>query len=173
MLEEVQIELSKFAKQIIKESRRNLTRKGKNFSRDLYNSLSYDLDVHRNSFSLSFYMADYGAFVDEGVRGNKSSQRAPQSPYRFGTGTGKKGGLTKGIDKWVRGKGIQFRKKDGKFMSYSSTAFLIRRSIWNKGIKPSMFFTRPFENAFKNLPDELIEKFGLDIDELIESTLNA
>jgi len=36
-----------------------------------------------------------------------------------------------------------------------------------------MFFTKPFENAFKNLPDEIIQKFNLDIDELIESSLNT
>jgi hypothetical protein len=117
-------------------------------------------------------MEEYGTFVDKGVKGAKSSQRAPRSPYRFGSGRGKKGGLTKGIDKWVKRKGIQFRdKKTGRFMSYKSTAFLIRRSIYNKGIKPSMFFTKPFENAFKRLPDEIVEKFGLEVDEFLEHAL--
>ena len=42
--------------------------------------------------SLSFEMADYGKFKDRGVRGKSSSAKAPNSPYRFGTGSGKKGG---------------------------------------------------------------------------------
>ncbi|QGG54159.1 hypothetical protein [Lysinibacillus pakistanensis] len=83
-----------------------------------------------------------------------------------------KGGLTKGIDKWVRRKGIQFRdRKTGQYMSYNSTAFLITRSIYNKGIALSLFFTKPFENAFKRLPNEVVEKFGLEVDELIQHAL--
>ena len=106
------------------------------------------------------------------MRGKRSSQRAPKSPFRFGSGTGKKGGLTHGIDKWVRQKNIQFKdKRSGRFLSYKSTAFLISRSIYNKGIKPSMFFTKPFENAFKRLPDEVVEKFGLEVDEFMKHAL--
>jgi hypothetical protein len=56
-------------------------------------------------------------------------------------------------------------------MSYQSTAYLITRSIWNKGIKPSLFFTKPFEQAFKKLPNELIEKFGLDVEDFLAYTL--
>jgi len=75
---------------------------------------------------------------------------------------------------WVKRKGFQWNdKKTGRFMSHKSMGFLIAKSIYHKGITPSMFFTRPFEDAFKNLPDEIIEKFNLDIDELIESSLNT
>ena len=171
--EETQIALSKFARAVIKQSRTNLSRKGKRNTSDLYHSLDYDLNVSKNSFSLQFFMQDYGAFVDEGVRGKKSSRKAPRSPFRFGTGSGKKGGLTKGIEKWVKNKGLQFRDDRGKFLSHKSTAFIITRSIYQTGIKPSLFFTKPFENEFKKLPDELIEKFGLDIDEFLESALNG
>jgi len=171
-MNEVKDALNKFAKGVVLQSKRNLTKGGKKASGSLHRSIKSDLNVSKNSFSLSFLMEEYGVFVDKGVRGAKSSQRAPRSPYRFGSGRGKKGGLTKGIDKWVKRKGIQFRdKKTGRFMSYKSTAFLIRRSIYNKGIKPSMFFTKPFENAFKRLPDEIVEKFGLEVDEFLEHAL--
>lgn len=36
--------------------------------------------------------------------------------------------------------------------------------------KPSLFFTKPFETAFKKLPDELVEKFGLDAINLFKET---
>jgi hypothetical protein len=35
-----------------------------------------------------------------------------------------------------------------------------------------MFFTKPFEAAFKRLPDDLIEKFGLDIEDFLKFTTN-
>jgi len=56
-------------------------------------------------------------------------------------------------------------------MSYQNTAFLITRSIYHKGIKPSLFFTKPFEKAFNNLPKELEKTFALDIEDFFEYSL--
>jgi hypothetical protein len=46
------------------------------------------------------------------------------------------------------------------------------RSVFKYGIKPSLFFTKPFEKAFKKLPDVLIDKYGLDAETLLNSILN-
>ena len=64
---------NKFAKYVIQQSRSNLTKQKKNSSSSLYKSLGYDLKVTDKSFSLEFFMEDYGAFVDQGVQGSKSS----------------------------------------------------------------------------------------------------
>jgi len=79
--------------------------------------------------------------------------------------------LTKGIDAWVQRKRFQFKDKKGKFLSYQSTAFIIRRSIWFTGIRTTNFFERPFELAFKRLPDELIKAYGLTVDKLLKTSL--
>jgi len=50
--------------------------------------------------------------------------------------------------------------------------FLIARSIFRKGIKPSLFFTKAFEGGYKKLPDELIKKYGLDMEELTLEALD-
>ena len=170
-LDETREALNKFAKYVVQQSRSNLTKSDKNVSKELYNSLGYDLNVSKNSFSLSLLMEDYGMFQDKGVKGKTSSAKAPNSPFKFGSGTGKKGGLTNGIDKWVRRRRFQFRDKKGRFMSYQSTAFLITRSIYNKGIKPSMFFTKPFEKAFKGLNEELIKAYALDLEKFMATTI--
>lgn len=168
----VGLELDKFGKYIVQQSRTNLSKKKKKDRGNLYNSISYDLKVNKNSFELSFLMEDYGKFIDKGVKGVSSSLKAPNSPYQFGTGTGRKGGLTSGIDGWVQRKRFQFRdKQTGKFMSYKQTSFLIMRSIWNKGLETTNFFTRPFELAFKKLPDDLIETYGLTVDKLLKTSL--
>ena len=170
-LEETREALNKFAKYVVQQSRSNLTKSDKNVSKELYNSIGYDLTVSKNSFGLDLVMQDYGMFQDKGVKGKTSSSKAPNSPFQFGSGTGKKGGLTNGIDKWVRRKRFQFRDKKGRFMSYQSTAFLITRSIYNKGIKPSMFFTKPFEKAFKGLNEELIKAYALDVEKFMATTI--
>lgn len=165
--------LNAFAKYVIQQSRSNLTKQNKNVDKKLYDSLDKEIEVGANSFRMAFLMEDYGAFQDKGVQGKTSSTKAPNSPFKFGSGTGKKGGLTQGISKWVRQKRIQFKdRKTGKFLSYQSTSFLITRSVYNKGIKPSLFFTKPFEKAFERLPDELVEAYGLDVEEFLQFTIN-
>ena len=173
MLSNVEKELKNFAKYVVTKARMNLRSSDKNSSGKLAKSLDSDVKVSKNSFQLSFMMEDYGVFQDKGVRGKSSSAKAPNSPFRFGTGTGKKGGLSEGINKWVKRKRFQFRdRKSGKFLSYDSTAFLISRSIYHKGIAPSMFFTKPFEKAFKNLDKDLIEAYKLDVEALIKNSIN-
>jgi hypothetical protein len=176
MLEEVQRELSKFGRAVIKQSRSNLTRLNRNDTKDLYSSLDFDLKVHKNSFSFSFYMMEYGAFVDEGVRGANPSavkngkQKGGNSPYRFKN----KRPPMQPLADWAKRKNIRLRTKDGKFAkgNYKSIGFILQKRIWAQGMKPTLFFTKPFEQAFSKLPDEILEKFGLDIDEFIEQTLN-
>jgi len=173
MLSNVEKELKNFAKYVVTRSRMNLRSSDKNSSGKLAKSLDSDVKVSKNSFQLSFMMEDYGVFQDKGVRGKSSSAKAPNSPFRFGTGTGKKGGLSEGINKWVKRKRFQFKdRKSGRFLSYDSTAFLISRSIYHKGIAPSMFFTKPFEKAFKNLDKDLIEAYKLDVEALIKNSIN-
>jgi hypothetical protein len=173
MLSNVEKELKNFAKYVVTKSRMNLRSSDKNSSGSLSKSLDSDVKVSKNSFQLAFIMEEYGVYQDKGVRGKSSSSKAPNSPFKFGTGTGRKGGLTEGINKWVKRKRFQFRdKKSGKFLSYDSTAFLISRSIYHKGIAPSLFFTKPFEKAFKGLNKDLVEAYKLDVEALMKNSIN-
>ena len=40
--------------------------------------------------------------------------------------------------------------------------FALQKVIFHQGIKPSLFFTKPFEAGFKRLPEDLVEAYGLD-----------
>ena len=51
-------------------------------------------------------------------------------------------------------------------------AFATAKTVYHQGIKSSLFFTKPFEAAFSRLPQELIEAYGLDIEDFLEFTLN-
>ena len=164
--------LEKFSKYVVSQSRANLTRKNMKNSSKLYNSIKGYVEASRNSFSLAFEMEDYGKFQDKGVRGAASSQRAPNSPYRFGSDTGKKGGLTNSIRAWVQQKRIQFRDlESGKFMSYEATSKLIARAIYMKGLYPTNFFSGPFEKGYQKLPEELIKAYNLDLESFLKYTI--
>lgn len=169
---ETDLAIQRFRDYVIQQSRSNLTKSGHNNTSSLYNSLKGEIVSDKNYTIVGFQMNDYGTFVDQGVRGKTSSDKAPNSPYKFGTGTGRKGGLTEGIQKWVQQKGFQFRDKQGKFLSYKSTAYLITRSIFHKGIKPSLFFTKPFEAGYKKFIDtDIMVAFGKDIDTMVDYNL--
>lgn len=167
MLKNVQQELNRFAKYVITQSKANLTRGKKNSSKTLYNSLDYDINVSPNSFSLSFLMEDYGVFQDKGVSGIKKKYN---TPYSY---TNKMPPPSK-MDKWIVRKGLKgVRGKDGKFISRKSLQFMIARSIYNNGIKPSLFFTNPFKKAFTNLDKDIIKAYQLDVEELLKFTTNG
>ena len=165
MLANVKEELNRFAKYVISQSRANLTRGKKNSSKDLYNSLDSEVKVSKNSFELSFLMEEYGVYQDKGVSGVKKKY---STPYSYTT----KMPPPSKMDKWIVKKGIAPRDKNGKFISRKSLQFMIARSIFNNGIKPSLFFTKPFEKAFKNLNKDLVEAYKLDVEQLMKNTIN-
>lgn len=167
--EKLQDTLQKYAKYVIQQSRTNLTKDGKGAG-NLYKSLNYNIETEVGAFLLEFLMEDYGKYVDRGVRGKTSTYpetASAQSKFQYGTGTGKKGGLRKGIREWLGKKRFQFRDTKGRFMSYDTMTFLISRSIYNKGLKANLFFTKPLERGLDRLGDDLINSMILDIEQQI------
>jgi hypothetical protein len=163
MLNNVKDSLNKFAKYVVQQSRSNLTKGKKNISKSLYNSIDYDLTVSPNSFSLSFIMDEYGMYQDKGVSG---TEKKYNTPFKY---TNKMPPI-KPLADWAKFKNIRLRDAKGKFAkgNYKTIGFLISRSIYRKGIKPSLFFTKPFERSFKNLPEEVVKAFALEIENLLD-----
>lgn len=165
--------IKRYRDYVIQQSRSNLSKSRKNNTKELYNSLKGEIVSEKDYTIVGFKMADYGMFQDQGVKGKSSSSKAPNSPFKFGSKSGVKGGLTNGIERWVKQKGIQFRdKKSGKFISYQSTAFIITRSIYQTGLRPSLFFTKPFAAGKKKYIDgEIGQAFAMDIDYIVDYEL--
>ena len=161
---EQQVILEQFRDYVIKQARTNLSRLKKNSSRKLYDSIKGEIKAMPNSLRLYFDMADYGFFQDKGVSGTKVKHNTPFSYTN-------KMPPPKAFDKWIVKKGIAPRKKDGKFTTRKGLQFAISRSIFEKGIKPSLFFTKPFEKAFKNLPNEMIQAYGLEAEETFDTIM--
>ena len=145
--------LEKFGKYLVKESRKNLTRKNKNNTKRLYDSLDYEVKVMPNSMTFDFLMEEYGEWVD---KGRKAGKMPPQ----------------KEILKWVSQRRIQFRDNRGRFKTYESTAWAIAKSIKKRGIPATNFYSRPFNLGFKKLPTAVQEAYALDVEEFLEYTIN-
>ncbi len=166
--------LNNFGKFVIQQARSRLTKGNKNVNKKLYNSLEYLPFKTGDAIGVKFFMEKYGIFQDQGVRGANSyyaDETTSGSPYKFKSKGGKRG--LKGMPPpsafadFIKRKGIKGRDKKGRFITNKSLQFLIARSVFQKGIKASMFFTKPFNQAFDKLPEELQENFVKDIENII------
>ena len=165
--------LRDFGKRVVSRARANLTRQKKSVSKELYNSLKFENQVMPNSIFIRFVMEEYGTFIDKGVKGADPSlvkngkQKAPMGKYTFRN----KMPPLKPIMDWVKARKIRLRDDKGKFKkgNYKTLAFIIQKRIFAQGIKPSLFFTRPFLSAYKDLPQELIEAYDLDIQDFFKN----
>jgi len=152
--------LDTFGKRVQQQSRSNLTRLKKNVSGDLYKGTKYDLTVSANSFSLSFPMTPYWNFQDAGVSG---TERKFNTPFSYKT----KRPPAHIFESWAKRKGIKPRGANGQFTTYKSFGFAVANSVFKKGLKPTKFFTTPFENEFNKLPDEIVKAYSLELDDLL------
>tara|TARA_R100000482_G_scaffold34623_1_gene11344 strand:+ start:21081 stop:21698 length:618 start_codon:yes stop_codon:yes gene_type:complete len=164
-----------------KKKRRRQVSSGK-----LKDSLDYLIDTKQNrntkgqfqsgfNFSLSFLMEDYGKFIDEGVSGTK--YKVPNgSRFGFDTKMPPKGS----IRTWMAQKKVRLRDlKTNSFKSlkgmsteqkekeYDRAAFLISRSIKQRGIPKSEFFQAPFALEYSKLPQEILEALNNDLDDIL------
>jgi hypothetical protein len=152
--------LEEFRDKVIEESKQNL-KSLKKGGGTLENSIEgTEVKVTDRSLEFEIKMADYGVFQDKGVSGIKKKYN---TPYSYTT----KMPPPSKLDKWTVKKGIAPRDDKGRFISRKSLQFAIARSIFYKGIKPSLFFTKPFQKYAKGLPKELETAFALDTEALL------
>jgi hypothetical protein len=156
--------LNKFAKGVVTQARANLTRQKKNASKKLYDSMDYETQVYPNSIRLAFFMEPYGLFQDQGVNGKKIKHGSPFG-YRD------KMPPPSALDKWIVRRGLAPRDEKGRLLPRKTIQWILSRSIYNKGIKPSKFFSNALDTKLKTLPNELFAPYALTAEFLLELTI--
>ena len=159
-LEETEEVLQGFLDDVIKQAKRNLKDKNINASRSLSNSFKSEVKVNPNSIEATIEAEDYLPFIDLGVKGTKSGKSLGGFKY-----TNKKPPI-RFLRTWIKQKSRRFRQRD-----LNRQAFAVQNTIFKRGIRPTKFFSDPFEDEFKKLPPELIEAYGLDLDRFIDFVL--
>ena len=157
--------MESYKRYVIQQSRSNLTKGGEhgthNASSSLYKSIKGKVSGKMNRGlsgrfsggsampSLEWSMNSYGKFLDEGVKGSKSNyieNRKSKNKFRGG----KKSVPVGPIQKWCKKKGLD-----------QKLAYAIGKSIYQKGIKASHFFTKPLEKR-SGMYDKLYHKAVAD-----------
>lgn len=170
----VQKLLDKFGGDVVKGARAELKKQKKDASGTLSKSLSHESKAHQNSFSLDIYMEDdYGDYVDQGVKG-VGGTKADGTRWRKKLVFGSKYKYNKlkppimAFNGWTIRKGIAPRSKGGQFTKRRGLLYAIATSVYHTGLETTHFLTKPFEDQYKDLPDELIEAYALDVEDLLE-----
>ena len=176
MLKKVIAELEAYGLNVVSAAKANLKKKKSNSSGALSESITYKItNKNADNPQIDFYAEDYAKFIDKGVQGFDPSampngslnryNKAPSSPYKFGSGKSKGGSLRGAIDKWVIRKGIpNVRDAKGRFIKRKTMVYLISRSIWNTGLRATNFFTDAQTKANKNISTKLAKAAASDIE---------
>ena len=165
----VQQALNEFGQSVVDRARLNLKTGGRygthNASGALSKSLDYKAKESKNSIAFDFYAEDYWAQLDYGTKGSKSSAKAPNSPYKAAASRS-------AIDKWVIRKGIQgVRGAGGQFANRKMMVTSITNSINRTGTYETRFFRNAFDIEYKDFDNNIVEKYGLDLESFLEFSL--
>lgn len=144
---------------------------------DLINSIEYKI------VGLKLYISfnEYGVMLDRGTDGYWIRQTSNESLlYDANINYGDIDNLFKSIERWTKRRGIVPRKiggfgyhklKNDKH-SRDRMNFLISRSLYNRGINATYWFTRPFLAIEDKLPNDLIFGMFKTIDQAFDTIFN-
>ena len=165
--------LQKLGNDVVREGRGILKRKKKTTSSNtLFNDFDYLVTNQQDSVTLEFEFGraeDYWQFVDEGVKGAggfKGSGRArgQGSPFKYSS----KMPPRKPLMQWIKNKPLKGRDKKGRFITRESFAFLIQRSIFQRGLSRTQFFSKPFTEQLNKQTDNITKAFADDLEVALE-----
>lgn len=120
--------------------------------------------ISKNSIEFDILATNYADYVDKGVSGKK---RKFNTPYSYNN----KKPPASVFDKWIVKRGIAPRNEKGQFMDRKSLQFAMANHVFNKGIKPSLFITKAYQKAMKDFDQDIMTKYGLDADKVINTIL--
>jgi hypothetical protein len=154
---------------IIMESKQNLiaAEKGGGALEDSIKGTPVTED--NDTLKFQILMEDYATFVDKGVSGTETKY---DTPYSYTD----KMPPPSSLDKWTVRKGIAPRDDKGRFTRRKietigfkkSIQFLIARSIFKNGIKPSLFYTKPYHKYLKSISKRLEKQYRVDVMDFTE-----
>jgi hypothetical protein len=167
--------LKSVADQVVKQSK-GLLKKEKGETA-LGQTIRATVTADSQGFTTNFYMDDYGAYLDEGVSGNRTRRsfqdykgESRQSRFAYTT----KGPPIDILSKWIKKKGIKpkgfgrGRDKDtGRYIS--GLAIYISHKIKTRGIKSLSFFQIPLGVGYKRIKEDMLEELKMDIQSYLVS----
>tara|TARA_R110000787_G_scaffold38050_4_gene96155 strand:- start:5932 stop:6543 length:612 start_codon:yes stop_codon:yes gene_type:complete len=158
---------------MVRAARHYLDKEKKNATGNLRKSVGYEYSVDKDNnvlIGFTFDDAGYWQYVEYGVGGviKGPENKAPDSPFQFGTRTGREGGLRGAIDRWVISKKLPgFRDAKGRFVPRKTQVQRISRKIYLYGIEPTPFASDSLDSVFTKYRNRLATAWTKDIERFL------
>jgi hypothetical protein len=162
-----------FLKRVNKKARENLKRLDKNASGALSKSLGEEVKKMPNSIRFALVWEEHGKFVDQGVKG-KGGTKKDGTKWKlkkvFGTNNHykEKRPPKDAFNGWTIRRGIAPRDAKGRFQKRNSLLYAIANSVYHTGLETTHFMTKAINEEYPSLPDELVEAYGLDLENTLK-----
>lgn len=150
--------LNSFGSSVVSDAKKNLDSKTGN----LESKISFAARVMPNSMSLNFDLGEYGQGIDRGIKGSGNNEVNTDTPFKF-VKKNPSQAMINNLSAWADRAGFQPFSKDRKFVMKH-----LGRIILSRGIQPTHFFKNAYEKHFRTLDKDLVEAFGLDVDDFFE-----
>lgn len=144
--------LNMMGKEFVDDLKKELKILNKDATGNLINSLNYKVSEINNEWYIEIISADYLIYVD---KGRKPGKRPP----------------IKDIKPWVEARGIKIPKLKGGFITSESAAYIIAKSIGDKGIKPLNFIQRVQTDLFQRYEVKIKIALKQDYEEYIKKII--
>jgi len=176
-LNNVEAVFAEFAQEFIAQASNNLQKAGAVSSGELISSMKFNISPVNQGYRLTITMADYWDFVNKGVKGVKSSEKSPNSPYSFKT-------LTVGyqmahsIQKWAARHNLKAVKqnkvfKNRRVKTFTDTSeeigFAIAMGIKKHGLKATYFYDATYEKLMPGLAPALAKALQQDVAQVMRT----
>jgi len=158
--------LGSFAKKVVKGAKNFAKTKG--FSNI---DLKFKVKKQGKGYSVTFKAPAYVDFLDKGVSGKEKRRyykdyqgKKRKSPFQYKDNAPP----SKVFEKWIKKKGIKGRdKKTGRFITRSSLAFVMAKSMQIKGREGIGIFQKPLSLEYRRLSKGIAQAMKNDIKEIL------
>ena len=168
--------LALWAAEFIQEAVNTLRRDGHVSSGYLADSIKPKFTDVPGGYRVSIMVADYYDFVNKGVKGVKSSDKAPNSPYSFKSLTVSYG-MALSIRKWMIRRNVQNSKQNTLFPhkkvktfseTSNSASFAMAFNVKKFGLKPRPFFDNAYDKMMPQLGAYMQRALQKDVTEILK-----
>jgi hypothetical protein len=154
--------MNNFGENVLDTARQNLRDRGSSVSGDLERKMKFVAKVMPNSMSLKFDLGEYGQGIDQGIEGSFQSKKVGltgRTPFKFKALYPNRA-MVDNVLSWAKAVGFNFYDAVERDGAYSLASYILR-----EGISPNRFFTDAYEDYIREIPEDIAEAFGLDVDE--------
>ena len=162
--------LNDFGKELVEVYIKNIEERGINASKNLANSVSYEIHVGDREMGVDISLADYWKYVEYGRKAGKFPPLDSIERWIEVKGIKPMTRTQSSVKRWTQHQG-EIRKNDGSIPGIKSLAYLIGRKIAKEGIQPRPILTTAVDEVFKRFDEALNEAVTQDIKTDVDTIL--